>query len=231
MEVDLMEWRSVSELTQEELLEMDRLYSQGVSLKDLRRRFKVRIESPRSTPAKLSLVNGKHVWGSPHKDWESAVQRYKAREVSLQEIATEFGISRGAVWKKFKRMGIETSKAIVCWVDVSCGYCEKALKRTRKRARKVNRHFCDQFCYGLWIKHHSGSKYSPSRVGQRIGRGKVEGLYGPLPEGSVVHHRDGDCLNNDISNLMLFKDNGDHVRWHRDCREGVQPLWVWEEDL
>lgn len=47
--------------------------------------------------------------------------------------------------------------------------------------------------------------------------------FGPIPDGMVVHHRDGDWQNNDICNLELC-ENGEHHRkhaiaWHRENPE------------
>ena len=47
----------------------------------------------------------------------------------------------------------------------------------------------------------------------------VEADWGyPLPNGSVVHHIDGNGLNNEISNLMVFGNNADHLRFHAMLR-------------
>ena len=35
-----------------------------------------------------------------------------------------------------------------------------------------------------------------------------------LPHGCIVHHIDEDKLNNSLDNLMVFKSNTDHVRFH-----------------
>lgn len=36
-----------------------------------------------------------------------------------------------------------------------------------------------------------------------------------LFEGEVVHHIDGDKRNNDPTNLIVFKTQNDHIRWHQ----------------
>lgn len=36
----------------------------------------------------------------------------------------------------------------------------------------------------------------------------------PLRPGEVVHHKDGDKHNNDPENLMIFKSQKEHVKYH-----------------
>jgi hypothetical protein len=54
-----------------------------------------------------------------------------------------------------------------------------------------------------------------------LGNGKLERLhrliwqsvYGPIPKGYEIHHRDGNKMNNEIANLSLLK-HGDHTSFH-----------------
>jgi len=38
----------------------------------------------------------------------------------------------------------------------------------------------------------------------------------------VVHHMDMDIGNNDITNLMLFENNGEHLRYHGEIRRNLR---------
>ena len=40
-----------------------------------------------------------------------------------------------------------------------------------------------------------------------------------LTKEEVIHHIDGDKENNKIENLMLFKNNSDHLRYHKKIRD------------
>ena len=53
----------------------------------------------------------------------------------------------------------------------------------------------------------------------------AEALGRPLSRREVVHHRDGDPLNNDLQNLMLFPDNASHLRHELT---GRVPRWTEE---
>jgi hypothetical protein len=48
---------------------------------------------------------------------------------------------------------------------------------------------------------------------------KING--GPLPVGAVVHHRDGNGLNNKEDNLQIFKNQSEHARFHMALRNKV----------
>ena len=45
-----------------------------------------------------------------------------------------------------------------------------------------------------------------------------------LRKGEVVHHLNGDKLDNSSDNLMLFSDQGEHNSWHEDQKE-VTGVW------
>jgi hypothetical protein len=42
--------------------------------------------------------------------------------------------------------------------------------------------------------------------------------------GYVIHHKDRNTLNNNPSNLMVFRNQGDHIRHHRGF--DVEPVWA-----
>jgi len=56
----------------------------------------------------------------------------------------------------------------------------------------------------------------------------------PLPKGALVHHADGNALNNDPENLVICPDNAYHNLLHKRLRQfGYEPLktrWsAWKE--
>ena len=53
--------------------------------------------------------------------------------------------------------------------------------------------------------------------GKRVSRTLliIENLIGrSIPKGYVIHHIDGDTLNDNCNNLQLFKTNGEHISYH-----------------
>ena len=153
------------------------------------------------------------------------VRLWMDANLSTQEIAKLFRATRTSVWRCLKNNGVDTSKEATRRA-VKCGTCGVWFSLARRRARKVNTPFCSKVCYYTWLEL-GGRHYKPNRHGQRVARMRVIAHYGPLPEGAVVHHKDGDNLNNAPHNLVLFANNGDHVRWHRGI-PGVVPLWIGE---
>jgi len=61
----------------------------------------------------------------------------------------------------------------------------------------------------FWGRRENGERYLHRKVWSDHN--------GPIPEGMVVHHRDGDKGNNEISNLTLL-ENGYHARQHAQKR-------------
>jgi len=54
---------------------------------------------------------------------------------------------------------------------------------------------------------------------QRLHRAVWESHYGPIPKGLLVHHIDGDSLNNDIDNLELMTRAAHASYHHKDSEE------------
>ena len=139
------------------------------------------------------------------------------------EIAKWFNVSRQAIHKVLKNHGVDTSKRKF---PVKCHWCEKEFERTKGRIRSQKYHFCSVSCYYCYLDK-IGINYKPSRYGQRMGRTKVSEHF-KLEPGMVVHHEDGNNMNNEIDNLKVFANNGDHVRYHRWVNK-AEPIWSGSE--
>jgi hypothetical protein len=128
---------------------------------------------------------------------------------------------------------IRTSKTL------NCGICGKEIVVMRSRLSRNKNNFCSKKCF--W-KHEEKSKIGEKyhwKGGRYLSRGyyliykkehpncnsdgyvlehrlMVEGKIGRyLEKNEVVHHIDGNKKNNDISNLMLFKSNSEHIKHHQ----------------
>ena len=128
---------------------------------------------------------------------------------TLEMLAKEYGVTRSAVKYFLNKRGVDTSKRQLIML---CEVCGVEFRKTRARVRRCNKHYCSSGCYMKAI-HNPG--YQEHRQGQRVAR-RVIGEVFKLKDGMVVHHIDGDSRNNNIFNLMVFANQGDHVRYHRD---------------
>lgn len=147
-----------------------------------------------------------------------ALEAVRAQE-SVSHIARRLGVSRQRIYQLAKHHGVE----LRAWTDRACGHCGAPLQVRRHRARQTRRSYCNPACYHAKLGE---SSYIENRHGQRIARRVVRRFFN-LEDGHVVHHIDGDQGHNDPENLMVFRDHGDHMRWHRGGgpESGVVPLW------
>ena len=148
---------------------------------------------------------------SVHKD---IIEAYTIDLWPLSEISEVLHVSKSAVWKILKKHGIDTSKHKI---TVSCTTCGKTIERTRKRVRKQLNHFCDSDCYDAFLDAGKTS-YTSSGNSSRVARAIVSQWF-DLEPGSVVHHEDRNRFNNMKSNLKVFANQGDHIRYHHQMRD------------
>ena len=151
------------------------------------------------------------------------VRLHQAEHWSMEMIARAYHVSRSAIHKFLRALGIDTSKA-ASWVATQCSYCEAPVQVRRATYRRIKHHFCHQDHYVAWMNLARGRLHSQQER-SAAWQGYVASIHGELPTGSVVHHKDKNNYNNDPGNLMLFACHSDHLRWHRDKREGIVPLW------
>ena len=153
------------------------------------------------------------------------IEEYSIKRTPISKLAEQYGVTRHAVYKRLKEAGVDTSKATNGRIELSCTFCGKAFKRPRSYVRKIKRTFCSKDCYFAYIEDQQPGSYKPNRSGQRIARAVVS-RYFELKPGHIVHHIDRNTRNNSPTNLMVFANSGDHIRYHRWGAEAeVQPLW------
>lgn len=152
---------------------------------------------------------------------DNIIKLWNGGMYSLGFIGDFYGVTRQAVKKYLNRRGIDTVKGSRK-IKVICGICNKVEYRLRCRVRDHIKHYCSQGCY---IESMKNSDYQANRHGQRIARRKVGEIF-PLQDGYVVHHKDGNCKNNELSNLAVFRKQADHTSYHR----GGEGRWIWEFD-
>jgi hypothetical protein len=146
------------------------------------------------------------------------IRAWEMNELNMAALGSRYNVTRQAIYKVLKRYGIDTTKRRLL---VSCCTCQKEIARPRKQLRDRKRTFCSHECYTAWLQARAG--YGDSSYGSRMARIKVSELFNLL-DGHIVHHVDGNGLNNAIDNLVVYRNQGDHIRAHRGF--DAEPIWV-----
>jgi hypothetical protein len=138
----------------------------------------------------------------------------------IGDIAEKHGISRQAVWKILRRLGVDTSSRQ--GTERQCPVCDSTIPVSRGD-RKHHNSYCSSICYRTYLST-LGETYKPSAYHSRLSRKAVIEAWPEYQPGvHIVHHIDKDCHNTSLSNLMVFANQADHLRYHRGI--AVEPLW------
>lgn len=149
---------------------------------------------------------------------QDVVAWYTRDHLTLEQIAKLTGMSRQGVFKRLKVVGVKREDGT--WVKVECSFCGNPTRKRRGFWRKSEKHYCNPDCYFADLENPG---YHPWRQGQRLARALVS-QYFSIPEGAIVHHKDGNNRNNDRANLQVLASQGDHVKAHRTSKP-VKILW------
>lgn len=121
-------------------------------------------------------------------------------------------------YRKCEKCGKEEFIGIRCDCSL-CYACSTEKARAiaisdeiRKKAVQTKREHCQQKS-AYWQKSIHGRRISEHRyvMEQFLGR--------KLTKAEVVHHIDGNKRNNDISNLMLFANQAEHLKYHAELKK------------
>jgi len=143
---------------------------------------------------------------------------YQTNLVPMLELAKKYGKSRAGIWKTLQKAGVNTTKRRL---PVTCHACGKQVLKPKCQIRKAKYCYCTFDCYMEYIRE-TGQSYVKNRGGQRRARSAV-GRHFELKENMIVHHENKDTLDNRLTNLRVFSDHSEHMRYHRSG-EAI-PLW------
>jgi len=141
--------------------------------------------------------------------------------LTVTQVAKLHGVTRQAIWKALKRAGLDLSGRY--WVAVVCAFCSAPIRRRWSHAARVEDNYCNRECYFADLENPGHKQW---RQGSRIARAIVAQYFpmGRLPDGAIVHHKDGNDRNNDRANLLLLASQADHIGIHRSKKD-IAVLW------
>lgn len=143
-------------------------------------------------------------------------------------IAQIAGISRVAVYNIIKQSGVVTGRRAV--LDLKCKFCGETYSRPRSHGTdKKNAGYCSIQCFhadrSLYGKYSARGVdlYKPEyeqlrRSCTRKAREIIQLTGINLTPNQVIHHKDGNYMNNDISNLQIFNSHSEHMKHHHALR-------------
>lgn len=144
----------------------------------------------------------------------------------IKVIATHFGISRTAVYDYLKKANISPNRRSI--ETVNCKFCGEQFTRIGSQLKKKQGGYCSQVCFaasrsingeyskngGVLSRVSEIANVKYSRNQGRLARKAIEESGVELKAGQVIHHIDGIKSNNDISNLMIFNSQSEHMKFH-----------------
>lgn len=153
---------------------------------------------------------------------DEIIDLWQSGEHTLQSIANKYSVSRTAVKYCLNKHGYDTPKKVRS-SEFICDLCSIKFIMPNSR-RLLHKHkYCSSTCY---YKSLHNPDYRQNRQGQRVARKNVENVF-PLKSDHIVHHVDGNCLNNKLNNLMVFESQSDHLKFHRG--ENIKSLFSGEK--
>lgn len=215
-----------------------------------------RRESQKTPSALRGIANRIRHQQTPDPDWRSDDRLVAACETPLS-CRDRNPAHRKArtlkVWRKARRSPVESSQnparkkaphfsaylsqrpitaaeSQLCRLEkkatvlLVCFTCKKEF--TRRCSRPIGkRSFCSPHCYYRAI--HNPNYRRDYDNGNYHARQAVK-RYFHLRLGNVVHHKDGNCLNNELTNLAVFASQADHMNFHRGG--SAKPIWDWADN-
>ena len=146
------------------------------------------------------------------------VNSYRSDLMPIKQISQVFSLSRTTIYRILDDANVALSSKVLR----VCRWCDEDIVRYRSLVRGHNHHFCsgkDCFAkYSALRKEHSLA--SPFNV---LARAKIKQHFEGMQDLHIIHRIDDQIMNSDLSNILVFSNERDHIKHHRG--EPVTPLW------
>lgn len=142
---------------------------------------------------------------------------YIDQHLTLEEIGRVVGMSKQGILRRLQKAGITREQGT--WITRPCAYCGVDVRRQRQRVHRTSSWYC---CAEHYYAARENPDFQPWHHGGRLARAVVAQHY-PLAPTEIVHHKDTNVKNNDISNLAVFASQSDHLAYHHGRK--IDPVW------
>jgi hypothetical protein len=152
---------------------------------------------------------GVYMSGDKHPMWNGGIENRKSPAPVKPNFSGTCGIC-GKKFKTYRRKGAQSPK----FCSVQCtGVAQKGEKNP---AYNGGRYMCNGY-WAIFMPDHPNASNKGVVLEHRI---VMENKIGRLlKDKESVHHVDGNKTNNDPENLMLFKNNREHMKHHAKLRK------------
>lgn len=151
----------------------------------------------------------------------------KLREIYLtdlltgKEISEKYNVNRSYVYAELRRHKIHAKDAVNILVVCSYWRCKKKFRIIRCKIKKIRKkkgvfnHYCSTICY-----HKSRKSLYSFKTRTTYKSRRIVSAYLPfkLTSKMCVHHVNSNGSDLRLSNLMVFKNQSDHARFHHRTR-------------
>jgi len=142
-------------------------------------------------------------------DKDKLVELYSMRKLSTTDIAKELGINKSTVLDKLLDYGIPIR-------SIKGGERLAILDPNKKHGKPRFERVKSIDGYWLVISHgHARARFGGYVLEHIL---IWEAAYSALPIGWVIHHLNGNRLDNRVCNLWAFRNNSEHISFHAHAR-------------